>query len=537
MKPVSNLFCRRSVTPPGAALRSLAGAWLVLISALLVGCSGSSGPTIPVNISFDYLPSAVDLELTISQNLFFKVNAPANTDFSVNWFVNGNNVFQGHTFTYFPATLGVDTLRAEVRSGTVQDDRQWQIRVVSTQNDLPPEVIPVILEDGLLPGEVSARWLGVTGTASPIRDYIVAMSYNGPLNVVNWNEAALQDTVPHDNKLEYQRTYLLNYGQNVWFAVRARDERQVMSDITHAYARAVTYPWTLGVSIVDDRVAPVPQVIVKWTAIGVNYSGSTQGSGFLEIGPFRNIDRITLETQINNDGVIGEYYDYRDPAISIEEGTELDITLMPHFGLDESCDAGFNEKFLTYFRYMTTTDRESVLRPNYRLLKWAEYPLQVYVPARENAFGLEMRPAVLDAMQAWNTVMGETYFELVETSSAADIVFYFPSLQAYGLTTIVEPSDKDYSLGSVVPELVSIEIDSSRDTGRSTLVMVSMHELGHALGISRHAPCNGPAYLMYTSYASSIDDENGGIHPDEQNMVRMIRNLPQATDMSLYVLD
>ena len=41
----------------------------------------------------------------------------------------------------------------------------------------------------------------------------------------------------------------------------------------------------------------------------------------------------------------------------------------------------------------------------------------------------------------------------------------------------------------------------------------------------------------YSAIWGSFDDENGGIHPDERNLVHMIRHLPQGMDMSLFVLD
>jgi hypothetical protein len=518
------------------SLGAVCGALLLL--ALASGCS-DSGPAGPdVNLSFSYLPGDSELELGISQNQFFKVEVSPEASFSVDWYAGGELLSEGRNFTYFPSHLGVDTLRAEVTSDGTRDQREWIIRVVSSIDDRPPEVTPIYLEDGALPGEVTARWLEVAESSFAIEEYVVAISYDGPINVNNWDSVVIKDTVPDDGSLQFQRTYPLTYGVNVWFAVRARDVTGQLSAITRGYGHSVTYPWSLSLTVLDDELAPAPQVILKWIANGVESSGNTPASGFLEIGPFRNIDSISLETQINNGSEIGDFYDFVDPEISVTDGTDLTITLMGRFGMDTGCLAGFNGDFLKYFRYMTSTDRESTLRPNYFLLKWESFPVRVYVPEFVDEFGMDLAAVVADGVAGWNNVMGEAYFELVDRIAEADIYFEFPDLpNQIGLVTLMEPSDEDYSIGSVIPEKMRVEIDSGTDRVRRVAVMVVMHELGHTLGIARHVPCQDPPYLMYISVATDLDDEHGGIHPDEQNMARMLRYLPQAMDMSLFVLD
>ena len=135
--------------------------------------------------------------------------------------------------------------------------------------------------------------------------------------------------------------------------------------------------------------------------------------------------------------------------------------------------------------------------------------------------------------------MGEDYFIITEFEAEAGVVFSFPEMGNYnGLVTWLEPSDKEYFIGITVPEKMMVEIDSSNIEVNSDFVRLTvMHELGHVLGCYRHAFCSNSGYLMFFAPSSDLEDENGGIHPDERNLVHMIRHLPQGIDMSLYLLD
>ena len=514
---------------------------VALMAVIVGGCSDSSDPTGPdIAPEYDYYPITENVDLDITRNLFFQVTAASSVDYSVEWIVGDELRKVAPTFTYFPASVGRDTVRAIVKSGSHTDEHQWSVRILSTSTDRPDEVTGVNLEDGPLPGEISVSWLKVITSVYPISEYEVAMSYDGAVSTDNWDSATILDTIASDGSLQYARIYDLEYGADVWFGVRARDELGQMSPINRPYHHLVTYPWTLGVMVKNPEGLPVPQVILKWSADGVSQpAGNTPTSGFLEIGPFRNIDAISLETQINNEGVMGEYYDFIDSRILESDGLELDIVLMPRYGSDEACDSGFEGDFLEYFRYMTRTKTTYALRPNQYLLKWDNYPLRIFVPDMVREDGVDMAAAAWAGIEFWNRLMGEIYFIAVDSEGLADVVVGFPRMDAhFGLVSILEPSDEDYFIGSVIPEKVSLDIDSYRLTSDSDFLQITiMHELGHVLGIGNHAPCSDAGYLMYNAVSSDLTDENEGIHPDERHLVHMIRHLPQAIDMSFYVLD
>lgn len=510
------------------------------ILAAAAGCSSSdpSGPGGETNFVYD--PDRSEIEITILNSQFFKVSAATSGDLQAEWFVDGEKRFDGTGFNYFPASIGWDTVRVEVSAGGTSDARQWLVRVVQTEDELPGEVPGILIEHAPLPGEVIVSWGRVTATSHPIAEYVVAASYDGPVSTANWDEAMQLAVVEHvDGRLQYTGTFDLDDGVQVWFAVRARDELGQLSDITRVYDHRMSYPWSLGLQVQEAGGGPVAEVILRWVVGGVVHQGNTPFDGYYEIGPFRNIDVVHFETQMNNGGVTGEYYDYVNPEVTVEDAPLLDIHLIPRRTIDEQCTTELgDQEFLTYFRARTRTNLAYAIRPNQQLLRWETYPLQVYVPEFERGDGVDMKAAAVAAVERWNSVMGEPYFELVDDAGTADVRFEFTDLIGkYGYVSLLEPSDAEYFVGMVAPEKMLVEIDSEVLTESDFLLITNIHELGHVLGIYEHSYCLDSPYLMNLVPVSSVNDANGGIHPDEQLTVRMIRYLPQATEMDLYVLD
>lgn len=509
--------------------------------AQVSGCGGSdpSGPS--QETRFSYQPDRSEVEITILNSQFFKVTADPSGDLAADWYVDGEKKLEGTGFNFFPAAVGWDTVRVEVSAGGANDTREWLVRVVPTADELPGEVQGVSLAHAPEPGEVVVNWLRVSATTHPIVDYVVAASYDGPVSTANWEEAIELAAVPHvDGVLQYSRTFDLEDGQRVWIAVRARDELGQMSDITRTYDHHMSYPWILPIQVQAAGGGPVSEVILRWVVNGVVGQGNTPFNGYFEIGPFRNIDTVFFETQMNRDEVVGEYYDYVDAEVTVEDLPLLDIHLIPRRTIDAECTTEVGDhEFLSYFRARTRTDYAYAIRPNQQLLRWETYPLKVYVPEFMRGDGVDMRSFALQALARWNSVMGEDYFELVDTLEESVVRFEFTDLIGrYGLVTMLEPSAADgYLVGMAIPELMRVEIDSEAYTEPDFLLITNIHELGHVLGIYEHSYCLDSPYLMNIVPGSHVNDANGGIHPDEQLAARMIRYLPQATEMDLYVTD
>ncbi len=543
MKKYETQTTRWSRDPARRNSRGLLWGILWLVGLLLSGCgdSGPSGPSAPPD--FRYEPDLGELQLTILNSQFFKVEIQSNSPAQVDWYVDGEKKRDGAGFNYFPSTVGVDTVRAEVRVDGYEDSREWLVRVLATEDSLPPEVAGITIEDADDPGEVLVRWLRVVNSPHPVSDYLVAASYQEPVSAANWDAAILLGTVPHaEGTLQYSGIYDLEDGRQVWVAVRARDELEQLSDITNVYDHLVSYPWTLGVQVHEVGGEPVSEVILRWEANGVSYQGNTPFNGFLEIGPFRSVDTVRFETRINNGAVLGDYYDFLNPAVSVDEGADLDVPLIPRHAIDDNCTVStWGGEFLPYLLYLTTTEFTYALRPTQALWHWDHYPLNVYVPAAlRDSDGLDLRQTALMGIQSWNTVMGEDYFEVVDTLEEADVFFEFEFLTgAYGKAELVLPAGRSNFPDSVIPELTRVIVNSEVETTQEFVQSTVMHELGHVLGIYSHAPsdCADAGYLMYSTPGSSPSGPNGGIHPDEQLVAKVIRYLPQGMDMSRYVLE
>ena len=90
------------------------------------------------------------------------------------------------------------------------------------------------------------------------------------------------------------------------------------------------------------------------------------------------------------------------------------------------------------------------------------------------------------------------------------------------------------SIGAVIPETVQVGLYDTVHSAEDAEI-VSLHELGHALGLCAHSLCSDVGYLMYTAPSMYEDDwPEHAIHNDELNAARMLRRLPQGLDMSVY---
>jgi len=208
--------------------------------------------------------------------------------------------------------------------------------------------------------------------------------------------------------------------------------------------------------------------------------------------------------------------------------------LLGRYGLDADCEV-YEFSFMDYFKMMTLTDDTTNLRPNYNLYKWESYPVPVYVPPYVNEFGHDFQSLCREAVEFWNIAIGEEYMVLVDTPEEAKIEFEFIFDPGHaGGTRLVLPNDEDYRLGDVIPEKVMVFVRD--DLPQAIYIQeVTMHELGHAMGLLDHTDCSGGGFIMGNVTSGILDNgPENAIHLDEKRAIRAIRNLPQATDMSAF---
>lgn len=517
----------------------------------LWGCSSSTDPERGGDAEVVYSPERQFLDITLPGTADFTVAPSRSASLAATWILDGAEVGTGLAYHYVSGVVGVDTLRVRTVLDGVTAERDWLITVQPSPSLLPPPVPGVAIGHGTDPMDVTVSWHWINTSAFPMVDYLIATSYDGPVTSLNWDQAVLQATVPHlPGQAGYTDTLTAEDNgmlpaSTIWFGLRGRDNRGQMSPIVEIYQHTISFAWWIEGVAYDTEGNALPEIIIDYG--GGDRRDNTDGDGHFNIGPFRDIDTVTLRTYSRNVNLPGQpnssWYDFQaGPLAHSVDGDVHDLILITRYGMDLLCDSYDNE-FLTFLRQMTKTDVTTVLRPDHRLHRWPEYPVRVYVPdhvrlSDDLDFGAQCRLAV----GYWNLVMGEDY--LVETADPdlAQITFVFADLSSgiNGRASLAAPQTPYlYRLGDVVPERILIEINDVLLPSEQRVQETSMHELGHALGLYEHVfDCGDRPYLMNITSAGALD--NGyeeAVHPDEIRLLNAIRHLPQGTDMAAFFLD
>ena len=97
----------------------------------------------------------------------------------------------------------------------------------------------------------------------------------------------------------------------------------------------------------------------------------------------------------------------------------------------------------------------------------------------------------------------------------------------------MEPRRLGVGLGDVIPTKMGLSIDTKL-TSRTYVAEISLHELGHTLGLFNHSECSGVGYLMVVAGGFGSLRRPDPIHLDERRAVQCIRYLPQGQDMARF---
>ena len=405
----------------------------------------------------------------------------------------------------------------------------------------PREVPFVRAGHGPLPGEVEISWMIVNWATFPIEEYQVAVSYEGPVTADNWDQALIVGRHPwHPGQVEFREEYGVDegliQGVTAWFAVRARDDKGNLSRLEQSPRLTLSSEWWIEGHVYDFAGIPIPEIQITSSLAG--HTSWPDAEGLFRIGPFRNIDKIEL---VANDLDPGEsWYGFIQHPLQILPGlalvTDHDFILIPRNTLDSRCTLPDNE-FISYLRHMTfTTTRDN--DPAASILhRWEHYPLRVFIPAFVNNDGVPMDEAALIALYLWNDAMGEEYFVRTNDRETANIEFIFEDREHhYGLVSLLSPAGGGAKLGRVIPEKMAVSIDTKLSTP-TFVAEVSLHELGHTLGLLNHSDCYLPEYLMNISGGFGALGRDEPVHLDERRAVECIRYLPQGHDIGGYRVD
>jgi hypothetical protein len=372
------------------------------------------------------------------------------------------------------------------------------------------------------------------------------------LTAANWNEATVIDTVEHQpgQTIGYSRTYSAEQmeeilpGEEVWVGVRVEDRSGLLSPLSETSSIIITLPYSLHGYIRDEHGQPLHGVIVDYGCD--TCKTATDETGWFEFGPFRDIDKFVFTTISSNENshpdTVDAYYDFQTDSLGVETPQPLDIMLIGRNGLDPGCpDEHYSGDFLSFVRQMTRTDRELTIRPNFELLKWDSYPLNVYINEALNTDGtFSMDSLAVEAITIWNDKMGEDYFLQVDQVDLADIEIIFTVQGIYpnhGLTEIMNDGRR-YRINEVIPRKMDVSVLQSLNEAVYTLEVL-LHELGHALCMGDHSNCGDLVHLMWGTPAGIIAARwpDSPINDDESAAARIIRYLPQATPMDHYIND
>lgn len=523
--------------------RRLVAALLALGLFSLLACSSSTDPVPgPGDLSFTFDPPQSVVGIYPGNGQTFRVAASPTVQLGMSWSLNGDPVSTGESFPYSAQYVGVDTLRAVYSYQGSRWTHTWYVDVTQNPSTAPPAVPSIALAHGTEAVSVRVNWQWISNSEFPMAEYLVAMSFDGPINSSNWEEARLLGSVEHlPNLVGYSLTVHedpdgLEAGRRAWFAVRGRDAAGQLSLIDGEYSIVISSPWMVQGYVYDDSLNPIPDVIVDYGCPSCRVN--TDATGFYSFGPVPDVSTLTISTLSRDEPIPGQpnsaWYDYSWSGVTYAEDGNYDIILGSRYGLDEGCGV-HDLDFMTYFRRVTWTDQPSDLRPNLRLYRWDEYPLSVYVqPGFINESGLDMSALTAEAVGFWNIAMGEEYFTLTTDPAAADVDVYFgfESVLYAGRAYVSAPDDEDYRNGDVIPQHMRVFLWEGI-TNPVRLQETAMHELGHVLGLHAHNLCEGGGFLMDVISAGMLDNgPENAVHPDEKRAVRMIRNLPQGLDMA-----
>lgn len=514
----------------------------VLVALLVVGCTDSTAPDGPgTDVEISFYPAAQGQEIELTETVDFSVSAVNADKLSVNWKKRGIVISEGDSYTYRPLVLGTDTLVVQADADGYARNYYWVIKVVSVAGTQPKPVVGVGAEPGPAPGDVECTWRNVATSTYPIAEFVIAKSSTGLITDANWDEAQILRRVPNQvGEIYFAENFTVADdgmvpGEDIWLAVRAVDQAGQFSPVSVNGFTTITTAWWLTGVVVDDTGAYPPFVSVR--SVDPPLATNTDGTdGSFRLGPFRSSDKVEIYTRSSTEQGSG-WFDFQTVPLDSVTGKDREIVLIKRHIIDPYCTDNYNGQFLNYFRYMTRADDRFAVSGETNLWQWDSYPLRVFVPEAQPDDNADYVAAAQFVMAYWDSVMGESYFEMTDNSEAADVVFRIDNSSStlYGKVSLLEPAGSEYILGTVKPEKVEVYI-STRIATLLGAKSVMLHELGHVLGLVEHSGCQGSEHLMMIGHIADFDAEHP-IHPDEQNAVRCIRRLPQGLDTSRFSLD
>jgi len=411
-----------------------------------------------------------------------------------------------------------------------------------TVDGLTPVQNLTITDDPLLYATVTVGWESPLQNPTDLKvdKYEIRVHKSGgSITAENWCNLPVLGTFPSGIKIGFfmkfdHRNEGIVPGVTETFAVRPVYENGDLGPVGMVVSHRPTAPFTVQGLVRDDRAVPIPGMTVRLMEptnipeiAGIVTSVETGPDGrFGPLGPLSDQAAMVVATDspdtLTTPDAEDSYFDFTvEPITAATYTGDITITLITRYTYEHPPGGWLAAYFIGWVQIMVNAN---YVESDYRLRKWDDYDLRVFVPEGMNEDGtIDLAAEARGAMETWNTALGMTVF--TETSDPAEArieVQYVDLPNAYGRVSMDLPAG-NYFNGWVIPERALIKVDPVVNHNNASEVI--LHEFGHSLCIYMHS--GNYNHLMSVGAGCCLGQ-------DEIRLVHTIMNLPQNCLMSNF---
>jgi Matrixin len=474
---------------------------------------------IPVNfppVIETSLPVEPNPVLVIGNSMNFAVIAsdPERLALQYSFSVNDSVVLNERQLRYQAKSVGTKHIRVVVSDGANTVAHEWQLKVTTVPDNIPPAMIPITLaETGQEPGEVNIEWTAVG------RDGMVGLPSlyqvrTAPVPIVteaDWARGSDRPNVPvpvpPGTTMRMVAGGLLP-ARPTYIAVRATDDFGNISPLAPPI-QAVTRGMRFGGRVIDT---------VTWQGIpGARVSFGPESVQTAADGTYEFIEQGYADgTIIARDEVgpeVGNYFDYSKPY-SVKHLDVANLYLIPNYQLTTT----FYTDFLQFFRTMTDVSGTPYAADQRR----RDLPLALYVRDFQKG-GLDYGKAVREVADEFDAILGQRVFSVATDPLPAERVeTTYNGIIERDQHEVLEWSADWYPVLSLI-EFRTVYNSTNADAFKLT----ARHEFGHALGLNHSLDTH---HLMVGGPAPSVS----AFSTDEIAVMRTFYAIPRGWNVRYY---
>ena len=472
-----------------------------------------NGP--PVIVSF--APQELFPTMIIDTELEFGIRAIDPDDDDLVYFVTVDDTVRSNISDYiFVATVtGERRIRAEASDGEHRVFQEWLVTVTEVPDTIAPAtVVLTLLDRGTEPGFVELEWLAVgkDGTAGIASEYLIHSSPAPILTEANWDASSQRPGAPAPVASGQPMSMMitdLSPGVLTYIAVRAVDDFGNLSPLgasTGTFTRGMRFTGTVRDAV---TAAPIAGATLR---IGPRKEIADESGAFV----FAEMPSITGRVNVTEDddnAILGTHRDY-DAAYTVVHNDVLDLFLFPNLSLTTP----FYPSFYLFFRALTDTRG---IPPETEQRRW-ELPIDLYVPGFVHN-GLDYRQTIQDAASSLDAVIGRQVFNFVDTPPEIGVTIRYRDDIMFDNFGVDEWSADWYPLQATIEHRTGYS-----STTQIELTKVSLHELGHSLGLNHSVDSN---HIMVGGQSPAVPF----FSLEEQAVLQAHYNIPRGMDTRSFI--